>query len=1266
MGVKDEKRRIEIIAEGTKVNATMKEMEAAVRELNAQLRNLPKNSAEFVAKSKELAKVKGELKGIRDEVNGVAGVFGKLKEEIKAFGLIAIGTLGLDFLFDKVRDIIGQNTKLADSFSDIQKTTGMTQKEVEQLNKALGSIDTRTSASELREIAIAAGQLGIAKEDILKFTDATDKLVVSLGDEFKGGAEQVTKEMGALRNIFADVKSDNVADDMLHIGNAINQLASAGAATGPVVADFANRIGGVGINLGLTSGQVLGLSATLQELNVNTERGGTAMTKILLKMTTDTASFAKIAGIPTKEFTKLVNTDLYGAFVKVAEGSKRSGATATAFGAILDKLGVDGAGASEVFSKIGSNSKLLQEKVDLANASLQNTNGIMNEFALKNDNVAGRAEKLGKKLTSIFTSETFNSWVATAIDKTSSFIDWLIKLPETIEKNRSMLVAIGSALLAYNSKLVAGTLLTWLDIAAKKVGIETTIVTDGVVKRLTLSEIALQAKQKAGIFLTNTGNALKKAYAFTTGVLTGAITAETIATNIATAATKAWTTAIKANPILLLITLAVAAIGALVSGIMKVTEVMAENREIMRDAFANEYVRRTNVEFGKTKGLMGDINKLTMEQIALREKDIESRVKIAKAQLEFARQDKRIGAEELAAVTENYKKTLQLKTDLFKHKVDLLNKEEEARRSAANTTLVLTEEEEKKLKKKLEEALKEYEKLVEEFDDFETKSFVDRLTKNDQELHAVTAKYDGMIAAREKFLKNPLATKEQKQKVSAEIEVLNAEKAEKVTETVKKQQREFVEYVSSLEDRLTQKMGTEYDRRLLAINKFYDDANIKAKGDADIIAQNEKHRTLEIQENRIKREADTNDRIVELKRELTAKTRLQEANEFIAIGDKYDHEIELLTEQYNTEEQLQAEFLDKKNELEQLKKEEQEMYLLNKEKQIQQQLQDIQLQALNVYLNYVQQAQKQGIENELRAVKTKEDAQIAAVNAERDRLNGRVDTRTKADKKADAEIEKIQQGAAAREHELRLKQAKAEREFAVMRIAIDAAMQIAKVEGIASAFAAGVATAPLSAVALSQIGVILGIAAVQTAAVYAQPLPQMAKGGILKGPKHSSPSKGMPVMDPVTGRAQLLVEGGEAVIDSETVENNPGIINDLLQARGKSIAPGWFMNKPVFADTGRLFNSVRQMGDGGIIGSNSSPAPGGDLNINGSDLLRAAQKFEEAVDRMTSNPFYAEVSLIDIKKKIAEIRKISRGTEPTRKPDGYVKDGKVFLYDDIL
>ena len=437
-----EQALIEVVLKGQQANASLKEMNNSVNALRAQLNKLPKDSQEFADKKAEFQKMSKTLKDVQNDVKGVGGVFQSIGKEIKGFGIMAAGYLGFQWLSSSVTGIIKSNAELSDSLADIRKTTGMTEAEAKKMNTAFSQIDTRTATKELRNIAIVGGQLGIAKGDIFGFTVAVDKMNVALGDEFTGGAEEVTKAMGGLRNIFSDIKTGKVDQDLLHIGNAINVLASSGAATGPVVSDFANRIGGVGITLGLTSGQVLGLSATLQELNVSTERGGTAVTKILQKMTTNTVEFAKVAKMPVKEFTELVNKDLYGAFVKVVEGSKQGGSSATAFGKILNDLGVDGAGASEVFAKLGNNTKMLGEKVNMAKTALTGTDSIMAEFTTKNATLGAEMERLSKGFASAFTNSTVSDGIKSIVGLFADLFDKTKSVSAGMDEERNTVNAL--------------------------------------------------------------------------------------------------------------------------------------------------------------------------------------------------------------------------------------------------------------------------------------------------------------------------------------------------------------------------------------------------------------------------------------------------------------------------------------------------------------------------------------------------------------------------------------------------------------------------------------------------------------------------------------------------------------------------------------------------------------------------------------------------------------------------------------------------------
>jgi TP901 family phage tail tape measure protein len=478
--------------------------------------------------------------------------FGQLADGFnRYFAVVTAGIAALSGFVFSVKSMIAAQGELSDSLADIRKTTGMTADEVEKLNKKLGEIDTRTSRQDLREIAVVAGQLGIAKDDVFSFVDSVDKLNVALGDEIKGGAEEVASQMGKLRNVLTDMKSANVSDDMLRLGNAVNELGAAGFATAPVVVDFASRIGGVGISLGLTSDEVLGLSATLQELNVSTERGGTAVVKILQKMTTEVDTFAGVAGMSTKDFKDLLNRDLFSAFIKVMEGSKRSGQSATELSAIIKDLEVQGAGASEVFAKFGNSTDMLREKVKLAGGALQGTDSIMNEFNIKNATLGAVLAKLQKDFYSLITLPGVTEFFKNQVFHVVQLVNWLKDLPLTIEKYRIAIIA------------VAGATGVW--IAAKTRSLQVSFLNNVTMKE----GILLKAKDAIMLELL-----IAKEKLWTVWKGEG-----TVATKAATAAQYLWNAAVKANPLGLLI-MAITAVVAAIKAYDKYNAESVRNEQV--------------------------------------------------------------------------------------------------------------------------------------------------------------------------------------------------------------------------------------------------------------------------------------------------------------------------------------------------------------------------------------------------------------------------------------------------------------------------------------------------------------------------------------------------------------------------------------------------------------------------------------------------------------------------------------------------------------
>lgn len=90
---------------------------------------------------------------------------------------------------------------------------------------------------------------------------------------------------------------------------------------------------------------------------------------------------------------------------------------------------------------------------------------------------------------------------------------------------------------------------------------------------------------------------------------------------------------------------------------------------------------------------------------------------------------------------------------------------------------------------------------------------------------------------------------------------------------------------------------------------------------------------------------------------------------------------------------------------------------------------------------------------------------------------------------------------------------------------------------------------------LIEAGLILGVAATQTAAIEAKEPPAYGMGGYFlnQGEYHSGPNGGMPVVDPNTGNVVAKVEKDEAIISRESTAANYEAIDWIIRNPGKSL-----------------------------------------------------------------------------------------------------------------
>lgn len=435
--------------DGKPAEASIKNVQQVTRTLERELNQLTIGTDAWNQKMKEVAANKKYLKEVKDEINGVGGALGQLRQELGKVGTLAAGYLGFEFITTQFQGIISGNAKLSDSLSDIRRVTGLTEAGVLDLDRSLGKLDTRTSKSDLRGLAVIAGRLGIARNEILGFVEAADKLTVSLGSEL-GNADEITDQLGKILNVFeGNINADNIT----RLGNAMVGLANDGAASGGFIAKYTQLVSGIAEVAGLSLPATMALGAGLEELGGRAESSATATQKLLIGITQNKQAY-RTAGISLEEFNKLLAESPDKALLLYAKGLAANKTAFAEFTAGLEASGEEGARTVELIAKLGQKSDFFNAKIEKTGKLYQETGAINDAYTLKNQNLAAVLEKVGKEFNSVSSNTTLINFLTKAAFATSDLIGWIKRNSEALASLIKILIIGGVAWGTYRTYLL--------------------------------------------------------------------------------------------------------------------------------------------------------------------------------------------------------------------------------------------------------------------------------------------------------------------------------------------------------------------------------------------------------------------------------------------------------------------------------------------------------------------------------------------------------------------------------------------------------------------------------------------------------------------------------------------------------------------------------------------------------------------------------------------------------------------------------------------
>lgn len=414
---------------------------------------------------RELKDIDASLGQFQRNVGNYSNSFNKLGDALTG-GLVTGGIVAVAALAKQgLQELFELNKAIADIQANVVKTTGLSFDQVTSLTEELKQLDTRTTLEELLNISTVAGRLGVEGEKgVFEFTKAIDILNVALGDDFGGGVEVVTDQVGKLSNVLfgATTNGEVLAENLLSLGNGLNVLAANGAASANGITDFSTRIAALGIPLGLTAGEILGISASLEELGVTAERGGTATGRIFQALTQDSKKFAKEfgitpkvlkeAGIEAASFSDLVNTDLVKALQLASSRAVTLSKDNIDLSGKLKAVGLTGAGELETFLKLGQANERLSQNIQVANKALEGQQSLLDEAAAKNENLAGAYARLINDIREFFVSGDVQNFFLQLIDGARQGGKNIQEFGEQLKPLLDAIITLGAAFSSADNK----------------------------------------------------------------------------------------------------------------------------------------------------------------------------------------------------------------------------------------------------------------------------------------------------------------------------------------------------------------------------------------------------------------------------------------------------------------------------------------------------------------------------------------------------------------------------------------------------------------------------------------------------------------------------------------------------------------------------------------------------------------------------------------------------------------------------------------------
>ena len=359
-------------------------------------------------------------------INDTTGSIGRLNRGI--VGLI--GTIGGLTLAKSAFDSIQTGFKSLENLTlEVSKTTGLAGEDLKRLTSELDTMSTTMGGFEVKglyQIAESAGQLGIhGVENLKTFTKEM---------QYMASSSKLTAEESSVG--FAEIANalNLPISEINKLTSSFSKLASTTTADEAKLLDFTQRLAGAGKTLGLSNAQIVAVGATMKDVGVNVEVGGTAMSQVFQKMLKDTESFAKVSHVSLSEYSKMIDEKPVKALElflsSLGKLDKRAKIKA------LDDMKMSGSGLSSTLLKLSSNTKKLEANIKTSADAYKYGKATQDEYKVASESLTAQQQKAESAVLLLQKAlgEQLKPMMISINNTTVDGIHWMMENGETLQK----------------------------------------------------------------------------------------------------------------------------------------------------------------------------------------------------------------------------------------------------------------------------------------------------------------------------------------------------------------------------------------------------------------------------------------------------------------------------------------------------------------------------------------------------------------------------------------------------------------------------------------------------------------------------------------------------------------------------------------------------------------------------------------------------------------------------------------------------------------